>query len=250
MGPRLKDQVAIVTASTKGIGLAIAERLAEEGAHVVVSSRRQENVNEAVEAIRKKGGEVLGLVCHVGRKEDRQRLVAETLRAHGRIDILVNNAAVNPVFGPVIQIDEQAWDKIMETNVKAAFLLTVEVARHMMERGAGSVVFIASTAGIRPMPFLGAYSVSKAAVLGLMRVLAYEWATTGVRVNAVAPGLIQTRFSEALWKDEGIKEQVLRHVPMQRIGRPQEVAGAVAYLCSEEASYVSGETIIVSGGMS
>lgn len=250
MSQRLKDHVAVVTASTKGIGLAIARRLAAEGAHVVVSSREQEHVDEAVQSIAQKGGSASGLVCHVGRKEDRRRLVTETLQAHGRIDILVNNAAVNPVFGPVIQIEEQAWDKIMETNVKAAFFLTVEVARQMMERGSGSIVFVASTAGIRPMPFLGAYSVSKAAVLGLVRVLAYEWATTGIRVNAVAPGLIQTRFSEALWKDEGIKEQVLRHVPMQRVGQPQEVAGAVAYLCSDEASYVSGETIVVSGGMS
>lgn len=243
-------KVAIVTASTDGIGLATAQALGKKGAHVVVSSRRQANVDRAVALLQSQDIQVTGTTCNVGIGEDREKLVELTLQKYGGIDILVSNAAVNPFFGNTLDSTEEVWDKILSINVKAAFLLTKLVVPHMEKRGGGNVVFVSSIAGYQPMAGLGPYSVSKTALLGLTRVLAPELAATNIRVNCVAPGIIKTRFSSALWQNEDIMEEFNRQLSIKRAGDPSEIGGVVAFLCSEEASYITGETITVTGGMS
>lgn len=246
----LAGKVAIVTASTDGIGLATAQALGKKGAHVVVSSRRQANVDRAVALLQSQDIQVTGTTCNVGIGEDREKLVELTLQKYGGIDILVSNAAVNPFFGNTLDSTEEVWDKILSINVKAAFLLTKLVVPHMEKRGGGNVVFVSSIAGYQPMAGLGPYSVSKTALLGLTRVLAPELAATNIRVNCVAPGIIKTRFSSALWQNEDIMEEFNRQLSIKRAGNPSEIGGVVAFLCSEEASYITGETITVTGGMS
>lgn len=245
---KLDGKVAIVTASTDGIGFAIAKRLAEDGAKVVISSRRQKNVDKAVELLKKENLTVLGMPCHVGLEADRQKLIEQTKATFGGIDILISNAAVNPVFGPVLNCPEDAWDKIFEINVKAAFLLAKAVVPHMEERGQGSIIFVSSIAGFQPFSALGAYSVSKTALLGLTKVLAQELGPSGIRVNCIAPGVIQTKFSAMLTDNDGVREKVLEGVPLQRIGQPHEMGGLASFLCSDDASYITGENIVASGG--
>ncbi|KJE96976.1 hypothetical protein CAOG_09096 [Capsaspora owczarzaki ATCC 30864] len=247
---RLEGRVAIVTASTDGIGFAIAKRFGDEGASVVVSSRRKENVDRAVAELKSSNSamRVIGIVCHVAKAEDRKRLVQETLKSYGNIDILVSNAAVNPVFGSMLETDEAAWDKIFEVNVKSAFLLTKEVAPHL-KPNRGSVVFVSSIGGFAPFEALGAYSVSKTALFGLTKALSRELGPRGVRVNCIAPGIIKTRFSEALWKNQQIADRSLETVPLGRFGTPEECASTVAFLASDDAAYVTGESIVASGGM-
>uniref|UniRef100_A0A672YWM7 Dehydrogenase/reductase SDR family member 4-like n=1 Tax=Sphaeramia orbicularis TaxID=375764 RepID=A0A672YWM7_9TELE len=242
----LTGKVAIVTASTDGIGLAAAQALGKKGAHVVVSSRRQANVDRAVALLQSQSIQVTGTTCNVGKAEDREKLVALTLQKYGGVDILVSNAAVNPFFGNTMDSTEEVWDKILSINVKASFLMTKLVVPHMEKRGGGNVVFVSSVAGYQPMPALGPYSVSKTALLGLTRVLAPELAPSNIRVNCVAPGIIKTRFSSALWQNEDIMDEFKKQI----IGEPDEIGGVVAFLCSDEASYITGETITVTGGMS
>ncbi|KAE8279225.1 Dehydrogenase/reductase SDR family member 4 [Larimichthys crocea] len=242
-------KVAIVTASTAGIGLAAAQALGKRGAHVVLSSRRQVNVDEAVALLRSQNIQVTGTTCNVGKGEDREKLVQTTLDQCGGIDILVSNAAVNPFFGNIMDSTEDVWDKILSVNVKSAFLLTKLVVPHMVKRGGGNVVFVSSVAGYQPMQALGPYSVSKTALLGLTRALAPELAHSNIRVNCVAPGVIKTRFSSALWENEDIVDDFKRQLCIKRIGEPEEIGGVIAFLCSEEASYITGETITVTGGM-
>ncbi|XP_015707706.1 dehydrogenase/reductase SDR family member 4-like isoform X3 [Coturnix japonica] len=208
-GRTLEGKVALVTAATDGIGLAVAQRLGAAGARVLLSSRRQHNVDAAVQKLRAQGLEVSGVVCHVGQPRDRQRLVQTALDTYGAIDILVSNAAVNPVMGSTLEVEEAAWEKIFQVNVTAAAMLVKLVVPHMEKRGGGAVVLVTSVAGFMPFPALGPYSVSKTALLGLVKVLAPELRARGVRINAVAPGLIQTRFSAALWENEATKEQLM-----------------------------------------
>lgn len=252
---RHEGRVAVVTGGTKGIGLAVARRLGLEGAAVVLCSRREANVREAVAGLRAAGvARVDGLVCHVGTEEARRRLVGEAVRLHGRIDVLVSNVATNPIYGPMLETtDERAWDKIMDVNVKAAFFLVRAAYRHM-PRG-GSVVIVASVGGYLPFADLGAYSVSKTALLGLTRALAPELGARGVTVNCLAPGVIKTRFSEALWKERdggragGAERPSPAGLPAGRFGTPDDCAAAVAYMSAPEASYMTGETVLVTGGM-
>ncbi|KAG7462164.1 hypothetical protein MATL_G00199530 [Megalops atlanticus] len=246
----LAGRVAIVTASTDGIGLAAAQALGHRGAHVVVSSRRKENVDKAVALLQGEKIQVTGTTCNVGKREDRERLVNMTVDRCGGVDILVSNAAVNPFFGNIMDSTEEVWDKILDVNVKASFLLTKLVVPHMEKRGGGSVVFVSSVAGYQPMQALGPYSVSKTALLGLTRALAPELAHSNIRVNCVAPGVIKTRFSSALWQNEAIVEEFKKQLAIKRLGEPEDVGGVIAFLCSEEASYITGETITVTGGMS
>nr|AAH56583.1 Zgc:65987 [Danio rerio] len=245
----LSGKVAIVTASTDGIGLAAAEALGQRGAHVVVSSRRQTNVDKAVSLLRSKNIKVIGTTCNVGIAEDREKLINMTVEQCGGVDILVSNAAVNPFFGNILDSTEEVWDKILGVNVKASFLLTKMVVPHIEKRGGGSVVIVSSVAGYQPMPALGPYSVSKTALLGLTRALAPELAQSNIRVNCVAPGIIKTRFSSALWENEGVLEEFLKQTSIKRLGQPEEIGGVIAFLCSDEASYITGETITVTGGM-
>ncbi|XP_016061335.1 PREDICTED: dehydrogenase/reductase SDR family member 4 isoform X1 [Miniopterus natalensis] len=255
----LANKVALVTASTDGIGFAIARRLAQDGAHVVVSSRKQQNVDRAVAALQGEGLSVTGTVCHVGKAEDRERLVTTAVKLHGGIDILVSNAAVNPFFGNLLDATEEVWDKrprnqsakcssILDINVKSAVLLTKAVVPEMEKRGGGSVVIVASIAAYTPFPGLGPYNVSKTALLGLSKNLAIELAQRNIRVNCLAPGIIKTNFSGVFWMDEAREESIKEALRIRRIGKPEECAGIVSFLCSEDASYITGETVTVAGG--
>ncbi|KAJ7313149.1 hypothetical protein JRQ81_004421 [Phrynocephalus forsythii] len=245
---KLADKVALVTASTEGIGLAIARRMAQDGAHVVVSSRKQANVDRAVTELRKENLSVSGLVCHVGKAEDRQRLIDAALERHGGIDILVSNAAVNPFFGSILDVTEEVWDKILDINVKATALLVNLVVPHMEKRGGGSIVIVSSVAAYSPFPALGPYNVSKTALLGLTRNLAFELRPRNIRVNCLAPGLIRTKFSSALWQDKATGDKLMESMRIQRIGEPSDCAGIVSFLCSSDADYITGETVVVAGG--
>lgn len=244
----LDDRIAIVTGASRGIGRAIALGLAQAGAHVVLAARKLPDLEAVAQEIAGLGRRALPLATHMARRQEIERLVAATLAEFGRVDILVNNAATNPVFGPLIEVEEEAWDKIMALNLKGYLLASQLVARPMIDRGKGAIVNVASTGGIRASPGLGVYSISKAAVLMLTRVLAKELGPFGVRVNAIAPGLIQTRFSQALWGTPEILEGYLKGTPMGRVGQPEETVGAAVYLASDAASYVTGTTIILDGG--
>ncbi|KAL3860084.1 hypothetical protein ACJMK2_010252 [Sinanodonta woodiana] len=223
---KLSGKVAIVTASTDGIGLAIARRLAEDGAAVMVSSRKQQNVDSAVKELRDKSLTVSGIVCHVGNKADRERMIQMTLKEFGGIDILVSNAAVNPVFGPILDTTGTAWDKIMDINVKSSFFLCKEV-------------------------FMGPYGISKTALLGLTKALVPQLSQKKIRVNCIAPGLVKTRFSEQLWKkSDAASSAYAITIPLKRFAEPEECAGIVSFLVSDDASYITGETVVIGGGVS
>ncbi|CAI9176468.1 unnamed protein product [Rangifer tarandus platyrhynchus] len=243
------NKVAVVTGSTNGIGFAIARRLAQDGAHVVVSSRKQENVDQAVATLQGEGLSVTGTMCHVGKAEDRERLVATAVKLHGGVDILISNAAVNPFFGNLIDVTEEVWDKILDINVKATALLTKAVVPEMAKRGGGSIVIVSSVAAYSPFPSLGAYNVSKTALLGLTKNLAIELAQWNVRVNCLAPGLMKTSFSRMLWENQEREESIKAAMLIKRIGKPEDCAGIVSFLCSEDANYITGETVVVAGGV-
>ncbi|XP_063535628.1 dehydrogenase/reductase SDR family member 4 isoform X1 [Cydia strobilella] len=245
---RLKGKVAIVTASTDGIGYAIAKRLGNEGASVVICSRKENNVQKTVNELRNEGITVEGVACHVGNAEQRKKLFDIANDKFGGLDILVSNAAVNPGVSPVLETEENVWDKIFEINVKSSWLLAKEAYPNLVKRGGGSIVFISSIAGYQPMSPLGPYSVSKTTLLGLTKAIANEVVTDNIRVNCVAPGIVATKFASAITSSEAAKEQSLSIVPMQRFGKPSEIAAAVAFLASNDASYVTGETIVVAGG--
>ncbi|XP_053606246.1 uncharacterized protein Dhrs4 isoform X2 [Plodia interpunctella] len=245
---RLNGKVAIVTASTDGIGYAIAKRLGDEGASVIVSSRKEENVKKAVETLRGDGIQVEGVVCHVGNSDQRKKLFDTAVKKFGGLDILVSNAAVNPSVSPILETGEDAWDKIFEINVKSSWLLAKEAYPELIKRGGGSIVFISSIAGYQPMSPLGAYSVSKTTLLGLTKAISTEVVHDNIRVNCVAPGIVATKFAAAITSSEPAKEKSLSIVPMDRFGKPSEIASAVAFLASDDASYITGETIVVAGG--
>jgi dehydrogenase/reductase SDR family protein 4 len=247
--PPLEGKAAIVTASTDGIGLAIATRLATDGAKVMISSRKESNVRKVVSDLKEKGLSVEGTVCHVGKEDHRKNLIEETVKEFGGIDILISNAAANPAIGPVLQADGGVWDKIFDINVKSAALLVKEAHPYLKAKNNGSVVFVSSIGGYTPFQYLGIYSISKTALLGLTRTLAVELASDGIRVNCIAPGLIQTKFSSAIWKNESVLDSMEKTIPMRRIGQPGECAGMVSYLASDDSSYVTGETFVVAGGM-
>jgi NAD(P)-dependent dehydrogenase (short-subunit alcohol dehydrogenase family) len=238
----------LVTGASRGIGSAIATALVEQGAHVVLSSRKQADLDEEAARINAEyPGRASAVAAHAGRPEELEKLVKTVMDRFSHIDILVNNAATNPYFGPVLDADLSAWDKTFEVNLRGVFILTKLVYRAWMEEHGGAVVNIASVGGLRPGLGLGVYNVTKAAVIMLTRQLARELGGK-VRVNAIAPGLVKTRFAEALWGNEAILERVLASNPMGRIGLPDEIAGAVAFLASDAASYINGEVIVIDGG--
>ena len=245
---RLDGRVAVVTGASKGIGEAIARALAEAGARVVVSSRKQEAVDEVAHAITAAGGEAIAVAANVGRMDEARALVDRAAAHFGGVDVVVNNAATNPVFGPVVDTDEAVFDKIMAVNVKGP----LEVARRayplMKARGGGSVVNVSSIGGVSPEPGLGLYSVSKSAVVMLTKVLAQEWGGDNVRANVICPGLIKTKFSQALWGNERLLEHTLAQQPLRRIGVPEDVAGLALFLASDAAAYCTGGIYMVDGG--
>ncbi|KAK5984984.1 Short-chain dehydrogenase [Trichostrongylus colubriformis] len=245
----LTDRVAIVSASTKGIGFAIAKRLGSDGASVVVSSRKPKNVEDAVNALRLEGIDAAGITAHVGVKEDRKKLINFAVDRYGKLDILVSNAGVSPHFGDIMSISDSQWDKLLQINVQSALQLTQEAVPHLEASGRGNIVFVSSVAGYSPIEGLGAYSVMKSTLIGLNKALSQSLARRNIRVNAIAPGIIRTDFSEALYANEVDHQKWLRSIPLNRLGHADECADAVSFLVSDEASYISGETIGVNGGM-
>jgi len=244
----LSGKVALVTGGSRGIGKASAVGLARAGADVVVASRKLSDLEKVAEEIRSIGRRGLAIPAHLGRIEDIRNLVSKAEQEFGKIDILVNNAATNPTMESAMDVEEGAWDVIMNLNLKSVFFLAQAVARIMREHGGGSVINISSAAGIRPDPLLPVYSISKAAVIMTTKVLAKEWGKHNIRVNAIAPGLFRTRFSEALWKDREIFNAWMETNPMGRMGEPDEIVETVIYLASDAASYVNGAVISIDGG--
>lgn len=245
----LNGQVAIITGSSRGIGRSIAEEMARAGARVVVSSRKAEACQPVVEAIRAAGGEAIAIPCNISDKAQLAALVDETLAAWGRLDILVCNAAVNPYFGSMAEMPEEAYDKVMNCNVKSNFLLCNLAARHMATRNSGSIIIVSSIGGNQGSATLGAYGISKAADFALTRNLAIEWGPHGIRANCIAPGLIKTDFSRALWENPKLLKTVEETTPVRRIGQPEDISGVAVFLASRAAAYVTGETIVVDGGI-
>src|SRR6202521_6166285 len=244
----LTGRVALITGASRGIGSAIATALVEQGAQVVLSSRKQADLDDEAARINALYPErATAIAAHAGRPEELERLVETVMERFARIDILVNNAATNPYFGPVLGADLAVWDKTFEVNLRGIFLLIKLVYEASMEKSGGSIVNVASVGGLRPGLGLGVYNITKAGVIMLTRQLARELGGK-VRVNAVAPGLVKTRFAEALWGNEAILERVLASNPMGRIGLPDEIAGAVAFLASDAASYINGEVLVIDGG--
>jgi NAD(P)-dependent dehydrogenase (short-subunit alcohol dehydrogenase family) len=247
----LTDKVAVITGSSRGIGRAIAERLAEHGAKVVISSRKAGPCEEVAEAIRARFGQDRAIVvpANIASKEDLQRLVDETNAAFGRIDILVCNAATNPYAGPMAGISDEQFGKILQNNVVSNHWLIQMVAPQMLERKDGSIIIVSSIGGLRGNALIGAYNISKAADMQLARNLAVEWGPSNIRVNCIAPGLVQTDFARYLWENPELLKQVTEPAPLRRIGQPDEIAGACVYLASPASSYMTGQTLVVDGGI-
>src|ERR1700761_4826500 len=245
----LTGQVAVVTGSSRGIGKSSAELLARLGAKVVISSRKADACHEVADGIKKAGGDAHVIPCNISRHDEVKALIDGTTKHYGKVDILVCNAAVNPYYGPLLDIKDEAFDKIMGSNVKSNIWLCALAIPQMAERGKGSVVIISSIGGMRGSTVIGAYGISKAADFALCRSLASEWGPKGVRVNCVAPGLVKTDFARALWEDEERLKQRCDTTPLRRIGEPDEIAGAVAYLGSDASSFMTGQTIVVDGGV-
>jgi NAD(P)-dependent dehydrogenase (short-subunit alcohol dehydrogenase family) len=245
----LTGQVAVITGSSRGIGRASAELLAQLGAKVVISSRKADACEEVADGIRKSGGDAHVIPCNISRRAEVDALIDGSITQYGKVDILVCNAAVNPYYGPLLDISDEAFDKIMGSNVKSNLWLCAKAVPAMAERGKGSVVIVSSIGGLRGSTVIGAYGISKAADFSLCRSLAGEWGPTGVRVNCVAPGLVKTDFARALWEDEARLKQRCATTPLRRIGEPHEIAGAVAYLASDASTFMTGQTIVVDGGV-
>ena len=245
----LTGKVAVVTGASRGIGRAIAMRLAQHGALVTVSSRKLEACEAVVAEIAAAGGKARAQACHIGRKEDLAALVERTIAAWGGIDILVCNAAVNPHFGPSATIGDDAFDRTMDSNIRSNFWLANMVLPGMAQRGGGSVILVSSIAGLRGSTNLGAYAISKAADFQLVRNIAVEWGPSGIRANAIAPGLIRTDFARALWQDPVTLARRERETPLKRIGEPDEIAGAAVFLASPAASFMTGQTLAIDGGI-
>ena len=246
----LTGQVALVTGSSRGIGKAIAEEMAAAGAKVVVSSRKQDACDAVRDQIKAAGGDAISITCNIGNKLEVEHLVKATLEHYGRLDILVCNAAVNPYYGPLAKLGDDAWDKIMVSNVKSSWWFSNLVAPHMLERGSGNIILVSSIGAFRSTSVLGAYGISKAAEAQLARNLASELGPGGIRVNAIAPGLVKTDFAKALWSNPQLLKSVETRAPLRRIGQPVDIAGVAVFLASKAASFVTGQLIVADGGSS
>jgi len=244
----LKDKVALITGASRGIGEATAMGLAQAGADLAIVSRKLPDLEKVGEEVKKLGRKCLPVQAHLGKLEEINQLVKRVLEEFGKIDILVNNAATNPTMAQAIDVDERAWDSIMNLNLKGLFFLSQAVGRVMRERGGGKIINVSSVAGITP-DLLPLYSISKAGVNMVTKVMAQQWAKYNIRVNAIAPGLTKTRFSEALWKNQDILKIAMFKTPMGRPAEPDEMVGAIIYLASDASSYVTGQIIAVDGGI-
>ena len=244
----LAGKVALVTGSSRGIGRAIAIEMARAGARVVVSSRKIEACDKVVEEIRQNGGEAVAIACNISYRDQLEQLVAQSRAMLGPIDILVCNAAVNPYYGPLQETPDEAFDKIMNCNIRSNHWLCQMVLPDMAERGGGSVLIISSVTGQFGTTSLGAYAISKAADMQLTRNLAVEWGPKQVRVNCIAPGLIKTDFARALWENPKLHDAIIARYPLRRLGDPEDIAGPAIMLCSEAGRFITGQTIVIDGG--
>lgn len=245
----LSGKVALITGSSRGIGRAIADAMAEAGAKVVISSRKAEACTAAVADLAKRGHEAISVPCNVSSKDDLRRLVDTTLDKWGRIDTLVCNAGINPAFGPLSKIEDAAFDKIMATNLRSTLWLCNMAIPQMAERRDGTVIIISSIAGLKGNAVIGTYGISKAAEMQLARNLALEWGKQNIRVNAIAPGIIRTDFARALWEDKERLQRVEAMAPLGRIGDVQEVAGIAVFLAAPAGAFITGQVIVADGGI-
>jgi len=245
----LTGKTAVITGSSRGIGRAIAEQMALFGANVVVSSRKAEPCEEVVAGIKKAGGKAVGIPAHIGDKAALQGLVDKTRQTFGAIDILVCNAAVNPYFGPLAEIPDDAFDRIMDSNVRSNLWLCNMVIPEMAQRKDGAVIIVSSIGGLRGSAMLGAYGISKAADMQLARSLAVEWGKHNIRVNAIAPGLVKTDFARALWENKELLAETLKQSPLGMIGEPVDIAGTAILLASSAGRFITGQTFVVDGGV-
>ena len=244
----LEGKVALIMGGSRGIGRASALALADAGANVVVSSRKIADLESVATEIKAKGVKGMAIAAHNAKTEDSKALVEQVMKEFGRIDILMNNAGTNPYYGPIMDQDEKTWDITMNVNLKGLFLLSQMVAIIMKANGGGCIINTASLGGLRASD-MAVYSVTKAAVIMLTQTMAKEWGQYNIRVNALAPGIIKTRLSENMWKDATVHEKTVSGIPLMRLGEPEEIAGAVVFLASPAASYITGETIVIDGGL-
>jgi NAD(P)-dependent dehydrogenase (short-subunit alcohol dehydrogenase family) len=245
----LTGKVAIVTGSSRGIGRAIAEAFAEAGARVVISSRNQGPCDEVVEAIRAKGGEAIAITCRISDREQIESLVAKTREQWGGIDILVCNAAINPHYGKLEDLTDQVFERMMTNNVLSNLWLSKLVVPDMKSKRDGSIIFISSIGGLKSSTVIAMYGVTKAADIALCRSLAAEWGPEGVRVNCIAPGLVETAFARALYEDPERRAKREAETPLRRLGQPEDIAGAAVLLASKAGAFITGQTIVVDGGV-
>jgi len=245
----LNDKVAVVTGASKGIGEAMAHGLAEFGARVVLSSRKQEAVDEVADRFKKEGLEARGIACHVGDAGQREALVQKTLDAYGRIDILINNAATNPYFGPIEQMTEAAYHKTLDVNLHAALHLSNLIYPHLKKQGGGSIIHLSSIEGLHASAYFSAYNISKAGIIMLGKNQAAEWGKDGIRVNVICPGLVKTKLSAGLWQNETLMKSLPNKIPLGRMASPEEMAGLAVYLASDASSYTTGGVFVSDGGL-
>ncbi len=245
----LDGKIAFVSGASRGIGAAIAQLLAQQGAHVIISSRRIESCEAVVEKITAAGGKATAMACHIGEMEQISSVFAQIREQFGRLDILVNNAAANPHFGNILDTDLGAFQKTVDVNIRGYFFMSVEAGKLMRENGGGSIINVASVNGVSPALMQGIYSVTKAAVISMTKAFAKDCASFGIRCNALLPGLTDTKFASALTSNEAILKHALQIIPLNRVANPSEMAGAVLYLASDASSYTTGTTLTVDGGM-
>ena len=246
---RLKDKTAIVSGGSKGIGKAIALKYAEAGANVVICSRKKDNLDNAIAEAKSSGLDIVGIECNTGDISSIQNVVDQTISQFEKVDILVNNAAANPYYGPILKSEDSHWEKIWDINVKGYFNFIKACSPSMEQHKYGKIINIASIAAKTPMDGLGVYNISKAAVVMLTKVLAKEMATSNIQVNTLAPGFIKTDFSKALWEDESVYNQIIKSIPQGRMGEPEDISGMALYLASDASDFITGSMFTVDGGL-
>lgn len=246
---KVQGKVAIVTGASRGIGQAIAEAYAAAGMKVVISSRKQDALDQQAAAMRDAGHDVTAVAAHNGDKAALQALVAKTIEVYGGVDVLVNNAATNPHFGTLLEAEDSMWQKTLEVNLLGNFWLTQAAVKSMRERGGGKIINVASVNGLRPGSYQGIYSITKAGVISMTQTLAMELAGDQIQVNAIAPGLVQTKFAQAIWDNPALLEGIIARTPAKRIGQPEDLAGIALYLASPASSFTTGQVFVIDGGV-